>query len=637
MNKTKIVAPLRPCKDYNAIINSRADEFYIGIIPDYWKNIYGGIGLNRRDFSSPNLSTFEELKNVVKLVHDAKKKISITLNNHFYTDEQNELLKRFLGDCIECNIDNFIGADPGLMYMIRSLYKDMSLHVSGEAGCYSGYDIKFFNQFGVNRIIFPRDITLQEMYDAITSANLNIEYEAFIFGPRCTYSGAYCTMSHGIINGPSFCGYKLKHAVLRCDGKDLSDEEIKKLNLNFMDRNRWANNDSDQFADSCGICSVENLENIGVRYLKIVGREFSLETNLHNINIVSNGIDRIKENKLSQENKCFTNDNSYNSGFACYYINKTITTFIPRDIMEKRQHKNNQQKNKDVEYCILINHLNIDNLKSKISWLREKYRNDSNINTGADFNFNRIYFGNEFCENKLPNLPETQEIVKFCDENSLGFSLLLPPMSSQGFKKVIDIINGLKIEAPFEIICNSWGAIDAFKGVSGAEIVLGRLLNKVKHDPFIANNMEAIIKLYKERYDYPLADDDEIKRYLCQSNVNNKYFDALLNENDIMRVETDIPYQILNENHKKSTLYYPIQFVTMGRYCFWSGIDVAEKKQKFKPNSDCKQFCNLYFSKIKSFDNEIKLFSNGNTVFSKQTYDYYGEFDRYVLEDTLPI
>jgi hypothetical protein len=228
-------------------------------------------------------------------------------------------------------------------------------------------------------------------------------------------------------------------------------------------------------------------------------------------------------------------------------------------------------------------------------------------------------------------------MINFCDKNNLGFSLILPPMSTRGCKKLLDIINGLGIDFPFEIICNSWGTINMFKNISGIEIVLGRLLNKVKHDPFIANNMNAIIKLYKERYNYPMADDNEIIKYFCQSNVNNYYFNKLLDENNILRIETDIPYQILNENHKRYTLYYPIQFVTMGRYCFWSGIDVSEKQYKFKPKSDCKQFCNIYFSKIKCFNDEVKLYSNGNTIFSNQIYDYYGNFDRYVLEDTLPI
>ena len=81
----------------------------------------------------------------------------------------------------------------------------MGITISCEAGCYSAQDIKFFSELGANRIIFPRDMTLMEMKAAIGLANLpNMEYEAFVFGPRCTYSGAYCTVSHGLLTGPSF-------------------------------------------------------------------------------------------------------------------------------------------------------------------------------------------------------------------------------------------------------------------------------------------------------------------------------------------------------------------------------------------------------------------------------------------------
>ena len=59
-----IVAPIKYYKDYTALINSSAGEFYVGIIPEYWREIYGSIGLNRRDFSFCNLKDFNQLCDV---------------------------------------------------------------------------------------------------------------------------------------------------------------------------------------------------------------------------------------------------------------------------------------------------------------------------------------------------------------------------------------------------------------------------------------------------------------------------------------------------------------------------------------------------------------------------------------------
>ena len=639
-----IVAPIKYYKDYTALINSSAGEFYVGIIPEYWREIYGSIGLNRRDFSFCNLKDFNQLCDVVSACHNANKAISVTLNNHFYTAEQETLIKRVIEDCVNAGVDSLIIADPTLTYYIKESGFSVGITISCEAGCYSAQDIKFFSELGANRIIFPRDMTLMEMKAAIGLANLpNMEYEAFVFGPRCTYSGAYCTVSHGLLTGPSFCSYKLRHAVVKSDGESMSEQERKQIGNLFDERNQWAfdKDECGKRIDACGICAIQTLQEIGVNFFKVVGREYSLKQNLYNIELVKKGV---------LEKMCFGNRGRHcEKGFACYYsmkdvaktssnteVNSHVEEIVTSDQTVRLAMKSPPQKDEH-EIAILITNSKMLNSEWLLSRVQEFCKKE--LTSVVSPQVKRIYFGNEFCEKKVPTVDELRKVCDFCKENEMQLTLLLPPMSTNKLIEMTGVIDTISSLFPIEVVCNSWGSIYAFKGKPNITLAFGRLLNKVKHDPFIYSNLTDVIDRYSKNHNYSCIDTKSLIDYFHQSNINTPSFNQMLLSNGIQRIETDIPNQLLVHRRFSYTLYYPIQYVTFGRYCLWGALNEKEPCLKFKPNQKCDFACEKYLSKLGSYLSDSSLFSKGCAVFSHTNFaiNDIDVFDRIVVELSLPI
>ena len=639
-----IVAPLKKYERYDRLIDSVAAEFYVGMIPSYWRNVYGSIGLNRRDFSFCNLSDSDELYQLVSACHAQNKPVSITLNNHYYTVEQEPLIKQYIDDCANVGIDSFIVADPTVIKFIKEVCPHVRITISSEAGCYSGEDILNFADMGIQRIIFPRDMTIQEMAEAIQWAHLSdMEYEAFIFGPRCTYSGPYCTMTHGLINGPSFCSYKMLHSILRTDGKILSQEEKQNAARLLRSRNRWScnkSNDEEQF-DTCGICAIDKLEKIGVHYLKIVGREYSLEENLANIQKVQKAIEK-KDSTQNEQKSTYCRN-----GLACYYSLQDINTPLSnctnnlrvsigrKDFCPETSSETSLKNMPEIAVlCNVLEEVDINRLVQRCDKQLEQWKLFE-----SPPKIHRLYFGNEFCEKKIPSLYETQTALEACHINGWEFTLLLPPMSTRCLSQMAKVVETVTANCHIEIVCNSWGSIHFFRTMPNVTLVLGRLLNKIKHDPFLYEQMDEIVETYKERYHFPDADVDSIKNYYLQSNVNIPVFNQLLLESGVKRIETDLPYQKLNDSRFHYTLYHPIQYVTLGRYCLWGAMNITKDEQKFRPDQSCGQVCETYVSRLHSYDTNLNLFSKGCAIFAHKDFGNIdiSTFDRIVVESTLPI
>lgn len=183
------------------------------------------------------------------------------------------------------------------------------------------------------------------------------------------------------------------------------------------------------------------------------------------------------------------------------------------------------------------------------------------------------------------------------------------------------------------------GEYTFFRTMPNVTLVLGRLLNKIKHDPFLYEQMDEIVETYKERYHFPDADVDNIKNYYLQSNVNIPVFNQLLLESGVKRIETDLPYQKLNDSRFHYTLYHPIQYVTLGRYCLWGAMNITKDEQKFRPDQSCGQVCETYVSRLHSYDTNLNLFSKGCAIFAHKDFGNIdiSTFDRIVVESTLPI
>lgn len=227
------------------------------------------------------------------------------------------------------------------------------------------------------------------------------------------------------------------------------------------------------------------------------------------------------------------------------------------------------------------------------------YVGNLNIARGADFTeVQHLYFGNEFCENLIPDKDEILALLEYVRVNNLALTILTPYCTDYGIKKLQLILSLLP--AKTEVVFNDWGVFEIIKKHDLIPI-LGRLLITIKRDV-------RIDILDKENSDY-----------FKTSNLNNKDFQDYLIKNNIFRVELDNVTQgygfKLNKKIKTS-LHYPFVYVSTSRKCITS-YAVDKKRPNCFPYGVCNFECVQYAFSASLAHAKHKLILKGNSIFYK--------------------
>ena len=215
--------------------------------------------------------------------------------------------------------------------------------------------------------------------------------------------------------------------------------------------------------------------------------------------------------------------------------------------------------------------------------------------------FERVYFGHETCDRRLPSLGELSKAKELCIRNSLQFSLVTPFCTGEGIKKMVPLLNSLSKDD--EIIINDFGALKLAHENSKAEIVCGRLLNKQYRDPVIASFGGA---------------PSELKEHLKTSHASSSLFRELLSGFDVKRVELDNLLQGVGTNlagsSLKASLYHPFVFIAATRLCLLANCDKLSfaKKIGIFP---CGKECLKYSFRLEGEQSKIPLYLFGNALF----------------------
>jgi collagenase-like PrtC family protease len=103
--------------------------------------------------------------------------------------------------------------------------------------------------------------------------------------------------------------------------------------------------------------------------------------------------------------------------------------------------------------------------------------------------FDRIYFGNEFCEFLLPSVEQLANVLEFAARSGVEFTLMTPPCAENCLEKCERLIETLPANA--EVVFNDWGLPQAIRD-AGKTPVHGRLLCKARKPPK-ANRFQNIL------------------------------------------------------------------------------------------------------------------------------------------------
>jgi len=253
MNRAELLLPAGSLSKLKTAVLYGADAVYCGT-PD----------LSLRAKSSFPL---EQLKHGSEFVHNAGKKIYLTLNV-FSHNRDVEKLSSFINTVKEVQPDGLIVSDPGIFKFVKEHLPNISIHISTQANVCSWLTVDFWKKMGATRCVLAREVNFTEIKQ-IRQKCPDIKLEMFIHGAMCiSYSGRCLISSFMAARNANrgacahSCRWKYKFYV----EEELRNNEFYQIDED--DRGTYLFNSK----DLCLMPKLNNILEAGIDSLKVEGR-----------------------------------------------------------------------------------------------------------------------------------------------------------------------------------------------------------------------------------------------------------------------------------------------------------------------------------------------------------------------------
>ncbi|WP_418372820.1 DUF3656 domain-containing U32 family peptidase [Agathobacter sp.] len=234
----ELLAPAGNINIFKAVIEAGADAVYVG-----------GSMFGARAYA--NNFDEEELLYAIDYAHLKGVKVYLTVNTLLKNDEI-EKLYDYLLPFYERGLDAVLVQDLGALKLIHDRFPDLSIHTSTQMTVTGIDGVRFLKQFGVQRVVMAREVSLAEMKEIHEKCGMEIE--AFVHGALCySYSGQclFSSMLGGRSGNRGRCAQPCRLPYCAGNKKDTYILSLK---------------------DMCGIKDLQKLKESGVYSLKIEGR-----------------------------------------------------------------------------------------------------------------------------------------------------------------------------------------------------------------------------------------------------------------------------------------------------------------------------------------------------------------------------
>lgn len=312
----KVLVPLNSIKHLNDYIESGALEFYLGFYDNAWHEQFGEYAdINRltgfKETANPH--SFEEVLDIIRNNRDNECSIYITFNSSMYSTKQLEYLRGYMERLKEVDCDGVIVSCIELVKMASEI--GLFCVISTIAGVYNTDIAKFYIHYGANRIILPRDMSVNEIETVVQSVP-EVEYEVFMMRNGCVFSDSNCL------------GFHRRELNAVCSALCHAEHDLKLRQDNFKSRHEaeWNNQlFNEQFHNvTCGLCAIYHFVNVGITAGKIVGRSDEWENICNDIRLVHQNVEIAKtcqSNEEYLERMIFprTRREVCKNGMSCYY------------------------------------------------------------------------------------------------------------------------------------------------------------------------------------------------------------------------------------------------------------------------------------------------------------------------------
>ncbi len=171
--KPEILSPVGYWPQLHAAIEAGADAVYFGL-KHFTARAKVGFAL-------------DELPEVMRTLHQRGVKGYVTFNTLVFDHELKEAAAT-LGAIAEAGADAIIVQDVGITRLARAIAPDLDIHGSTQMSITSAEGVDLARQFGVNRVVLARELSLADV--RTIRGQTDCELEIFVHGALCvSYSG----------------------------------------------------------------------------------------------------------------------------------------------------------------------------------------------------------------------------------------------------------------------------------------------------------------------------------------------------------------------------------------------------------------------------------------------------------------
>lgn len=313
----KILTPLCNAEYIDPYIQAGADEFYFGFYDNDWFKTFGKYSdINRMSGfgKRANPHSFEEIISIIKKIKSSERKAFVTMNANGYSKEQIQFIEyHYLPQLQKVDVDGIIVSDINAITSV--VEHRLQPIASTMCAIYNSDVANIYKNLGVQRMILPRDLSLNEL-SSICKTLPDIHFEAFFMRNGCIFSDSYCLGLHR----PE-CGATCTYTRYGTHNYQHNYSEFK--DYHDVDTNDYLYRSS-FLLSACAMCALYRLKEAGIKSLKIVGRADEFELIRKDIKTSKMNIEIANQVKSEQEylNSMIFPDgfpHRCRMGYSCYY------------------------------------------------------------------------------------------------------------------------------------------------------------------------------------------------------------------------------------------------------------------------------------------------------------------------------
>lgn len=340
----KIAAPLSAVREVIPLVEAGADEFYCGIVPNELRDRYSGFNFfNRRQGRRSSFNSFSDLKEAVKLAHDAGSRVFVTMNG-LYSQHEYPFVLEVITHVNQIGVDALIVADIGLLLTLREQGISQEIHISTGGTTFNWRTATYYKELGASRIILDRHLTIEEITD-LTQKLCGLEFEVFILRSLCRNIDGFCTFVHFASPDLGVLDQMQSNIHLEEDSADLM--YIKGCHLGgdacalpyaacLHQPKRLSSLKIEPPTGppipACGVCALFDLSQINIASVKIVGREMPADGKVRATKFIHSVLDLLASNPhigkgafvKSAQDLAETYWGQVCTGHECYYPSAVV-------------------------------------------------------------------------------------------------------------------------------------------------------------------------------------------------------------------------------------------------------------------------------------------------------------------------